>query len=48
MAEVLRGLGAEVELEGSKVQITVPDQVEHNADFDAVRQFRASVAVLGR
>ncbi|MGV0408145.1 UDP-N-acetylglucosamine 1-carboxyvinyltransferase [Corynebacterium resistens] len=47
MAEVLRGLGAEVELEGSKVQITVPDQVEHNADFDAVRQFRASVAVLG-
>lgn len=47
MAEVLRGLGTEVELEGSKVQITVPDQVEHNADFDAVRQFRASVAVLG-
>ncbi len=47
MAEVLRGLGCDVELNGSTVRITVPEVVEYNADFDAVRQFRASVAVLG-
>lgn len=47
MADVLRGLGCEVELDGSTVRITTPEVVEFNADFDAVRQFRASVAVLG-
>ena len=47
MADVLRGLGCEVELDGSTVHITTPAVVEYNADFDAVRQFRASVAVLG-
>lgn len=47
MGEVLRGLGCEVELEGDTVHITTPEVVEYNADFDAVRQFRASVAVLG-
>ncbi|HIW95498.1 MAG TPA: UDP-N-acetylglucosamine 1-carboxyvinyltransferase [Candidatus Corynebacterium gallistercoris] len=47
MADVLRGLGCEVELDGSTVHITTPEIVEYNADFDAVRQFRASVAVLG-
>lgn len=47
MAEVLRGLGATVEREGSVVRITSPDEPKYEADFAAVRQFRASVAVLG-
>ena len=47
MAEVLRGLGANVELDGSVVRITSPDEPKYEADFAAVRQFRASVCVLG-
>jgi len=47
MAEVLRGLGANVELDGSTVRITSPDELKYEADFAAVRQFRASVCVLG-
>ena len=47
MAEVLRGLGANVELDGSTVRITSPDEPKYDADFAAVRQFRASVCVLG-
>lgn len=47
MAEVLRGLGCEVELEGSVVHITTPAMPKYHADFAAVRQFRASVCVLG-
>ncbi|NGX07079.1 UDP-N-acetylglucosamine 1-carboxyvinyltransferase [Mycobacteroides franklinii] len=47
MAEVLRGLGATVELEGDVVRITSPDEPKYDADFAAVRQFRASVCVLG-
>ena len=47
MADVLRGLGCEVDLCDGTVRITTPEVVEYNADFDAVRQFRASVAVLG-
>lgn len=47
MQNVLRGLGCEVEIDGSTVRITTPAVVSPNADFDAVRQFRASVAVLG-
>ncbi|MBI3690503.1 MAG: UDP-N-acetylglucosamine 1-carboxyvinyltransferase, partial [Mycolicibacterium aromaticivorans] len=47
MAEVLRGLGANVELNGSVVRITSPDEPKYEADFAAVRQFRASVCVLG-
>ncbi|MDG3012849.1 UDP-N-acetylglucosamine 1-carboxyvinyltransferase [Rhodococcus sp. D2-41] len=47
MAEVLRGLGCEVELEDSTVRITTPGEPKHHADFDAVKQFRASVCVLG-
>lgn len=47
MAEVLRGLGATVELEGDTVRITSPDEPKYDADFAAVRQFRASVCVLG-
>ncbi|MGF7122459.1 UDP-N-acetylglucosamine 1-carboxyvinyltransferase [Rhodococcus sp. BE178] len=47
MAEVLRGLGCEVVLEGSVATITTPAQPKYHADFAAVRQFRASVCVLG-
>lgn len=47
MRRVLEGLGCEVEIDGSVVSITVPKQPQSNADFDAVRQFRASVCVLG-
>ena len=47
MAEVLRGLGCEVVVDGSDVRITTPANLEADADFDAVRQFRASVCVLG-
>ena len=47
MRKVLEGLGCEVEIDGSVVSITVPEKPRSNADFDAVRQFRASVCVLG-
>ncbi|GAA4400333.1 UDP-N-acetylglucosamine 1-carboxyvinyltransferase [Tsukamurella soli] len=47
MADVLRGLGAEVEIDGETARITTPAELNHRADFDAVRQFRASVCVLG-
>ena len=47
MADVLRGLGCRVVLDGSTVYITVPEHVTSDADFDAVRKFRASVCVLG-
>ena len=47
MAEVLRGLGATVELEGDIARITSPAEPKYDADFAAVRQFRASVCVLG-
>ena len=46
MKKVLEGLGCEVVIEGSEVRITTPAQPQSNADFDAVRQFRASVCVL--
>ncbi|MBB3036176.1 UDP-N-acetylglucosamine 1-carboxyvinyltransferase [Hoyosella altamirensis] len=47
MAEVLRGLGCEVTIEGDVVRITTPPEPKYQADFPAVRQFRASVCVLG-
>ncbi len=47
MAEVLRGLGCEVSLEADVATITTPAQPKYHADFAAVRQFRASVCVLG-
>lgn len=47
MKKVLEGLGCTVDLEGATVCITTPAQLHSNADFDAVRQFRASVCVLG-
>lgn len=47
MRKVLEGLGCSVEIEGHTVRITTPAELYSNADFDAVRQFRASVCVLG-
>ncbi|MBM7277672.1 UDP-N-acetylglucosamine 1-carboxyvinyltransferase [Gordonia rubripertincta] len=47
MADVLRGLGAVVETEADTVSITAPAEPKFHADFAAVRQFRASVCVLG-
>lgn len=47
MRKVLEGLGCSVEIDGHIVQITTPATLHSNADFDAVRQFRASVCVLG-
>ncbi|AWB84599.1 UDP-N-acetylglucosamine 1-carboxyvinyltransferase [Corynebacterium liangguodongii] len=47
MRDVLVGLGCDVRVDGTVVTITTPAEVSPHADFDAVRQFRASVAVLG-
>ncbi|MDO4909251.1 MAG: UDP-N-acetylglucosamine 1-carboxyvinyltransferase [Corynebacterium sp.] len=49
MKDVLEGLGCSVDIQGEVVAITTPakDQLKSDADFDAVRQFRASVCVLG-
>ena len=47
MQKVLEGLGCSVTREGDRIEITVPEELSHHADFDAVRQFRASVCVLG-
>jgi UDP-N-acetylglucosamine 1-carboxyvinyltransferase len=47
MAEVLRGLGATVVCSGDTVVIDTPAEPKFHADFDAVKQFRASVCVLG-
>nr|WP_246461521.1 UDP-N-acetylglucosamine 1-carboxyvinyltransferase [Nocardia transvalensis] len=47
MAEVLRGLGCDVGVDGSVVTITTPTEPKYHADFPAVTQFRASVCVLG-
>lgn len=47
MQKVLEGLGCSVTREDDRIEITVPEELSHHADFDAVRQFRASVCVLG-
>ncbi len=47
MQKVLEGLGCSVQRDGATMRITVPEQITSQADFDAVRQFRASVCVLG-
>ena len=47
MADVLRGLGATVTLDAATVTIESPAEPSFHADFDAVKQFRASVCVLG-
>lgn len=49
MAELLRRLGCSVDrdLDLATVTITVPDEIEHRADYDLVRKMRASICVLG-
>ncbi|HVQ89028.1 MAG TPA: UDP-N-acetylglucosamine 1-carboxyvinyltransferase [Actinomycetes bacterium] len=49
MSELLRRLGCEVshDLLGASVTIDVPEKLDHRADYDLVRQMRASIAVLG-
>jgi UDP-N-acetylglucosamine 1-carboxyvinyltransferase len=47
MAEVLRRLGCEVELDEDTVVIDVPEKPGTEADYDLVRRLRASICVLG-
>ena len=49
MAELLRRLGCVVQhdVAAGRVEIDVPDALEHRADYDLVRQMRASICVLG-
>ena len=47
MKKVLEGLGCTVVIDGTTVTIDTPQVLRSDADFDAVRQFRASVCVLG-
>ena len=49
MGELLRRMGCDVAHEhaSATVTITVPERVEHRADYDLVRAMRASIAVLG-
>ncbi len=49
MAELLRRLGCQVSHDKAVAQvvITVPDALEHRADYDLVRRMRASICVLG-
>lgn len=47
MADVLRGLGCDVELDGPVVTIDTPAELSWSADFPAVGRLRASVCVLG-
>jgi UDP-N-acetylglucosamine 1-carboxyvinyltransferase len=47
MADVLRGLGCEVDVSGSEVRITAPAEPKHEADYGSVSKLRASVCVLG-
>ncbi|MGO2573974.1 MAG: UDP-N-acetylglucosamine 1-carboxyvinyltransferase [Corynebacterium casei] len=47
MKKVLEGLGCSVVIDGTTVTIDTPAMPSNDADFDAVRQFRASVCVLG-
>ncbi|TKV61069.1 UDP-N-acetylglucosamine 1-carboxyvinyltransferase [Nakamurella flava] len=47
MADVLRGLGCDVVLDGQVVTIDTPAELSWSADFPAVGRLRASVCVLG-
>lgn len=49
MAELLRRLGCTVDYDAASgvVEIDVPDEIGHRADYDLVRALRASTAVLG-
>jgi UDP-N-acetylglucosamine 1-carboxyvinyltransferase len=47
MAEVLRGLGAELEGHAPSVSVTVPAELQHEAGYEHVRRIRGSICVLG-
>jgi UDP-N-acetylglucosamine 1-carboxyvinyltransferase len=47
MADVLRGLGAEVEAAVPEVRITSPAELGHEATYEHVRRIRGSICVLG-
>ncbi|MCA1823171.1 MAG: UDP-N-acetylglucosamine 1-carboxyvinyltransferase [Mycobacteriales bacterium] len=47
MAELLRRLGCQVTGAAPVVEIAVPQALGHAADYDLVRQMRASICVLG-
>ena len=47
MGELLSRLGCAVERDGDAVDIAVPAQPGHEADYDLVRRIRGSIAVLG-
>jgi UDP-N-acetylglucosamine 1-carboxyvinyltransferase len=47
MADVLRGLGCEVDVTGDTVRIITPVEPKHEADYASVSRLRASVCVLG-
>lgn len=49
MAELLRRLGCDVELDPAAgiARISVPERLNHRADYDLVRRMRASICVLG-
>src|SRR6476661_2495468 len=49
MAELLRRLGCTVDHDpaGGRVEIDVPEQLGHRADYELVRAMRASISVLG-
>jgi UDP-N-acetylglucosamine 1-carboxyvinyltransferase len=47
MAEVLRRLGCQVEIEDDRVGVATPQRPGTEADYDLVRRLRASICVLG-
>ena len=47
MSEILRGLGAEVTGHAPEIEIAVPAEIGHEADYEHVRRIRGSVCVLG-
>ncbi|MGH3930388.1 MAG: UDP-N-acetylglucosamine 1-carboxyvinyltransferase [Pseudonocardiaceae bacterium] len=47
MADVLRGLGCEVDVAGDTTRICTPAEPKHDADYGSVSKLRASVCVLG-
>ncbi|MBP2338760.1 UDP-N-acetylglucosamine 1-carboxyvinyltransferase [Saccharothrix coeruleofusca] len=47
MADVLRSLGCEVDIDGDVATITTPAELNHRADSEAMGKLRASVCVLG-
>src|SRR3979490_3182797 len=47
MADVRRGVGCEVTIDGDTAVIVPPAEISYRADFASMGKFRASVCVLG-